>query len=80
MSSLSAHKECFSEFNTRYIFITSNTPPCTWYSNEQCITMLPAFYLCIDEALGVENVENVSTNVHWHIQIIINKILFLTTK
>ena len=42
--------------------------------------MLPAFYPCIDEALGVENVENVSTNVHWHIQIIINKILFLTTQ
>ena len=38
--------------------------------------MLPAFYPCIDEAFGMENVENVSTNIHWHIQIIINKNFF----
>ena len=51
-------KSAFSEFHSRYIFITSNSPPCTWDSNEQCITMLSALYPCVDEDLRVENVGN----------------------
>jgi len=54
-------KSAFSEFNSRYIFITSNSPPCTWYSNEQRITMLSALYPCVDEDLRMENVGNAST-------------------
>lgn len=55
-------KGAFSEFHIRYFFVTSNSPPCTWYSNEQCIATLLEFYPYVDEDLRKENVVSASTN------------------
>ena len=68
-------KGSVSEFHIQYLFIASDSPPGTWYSNEQCITTLPAFSPCVGEDLRKGNVVSASTNCT--LELPNNKILFL---